>query len=200
MPRTARVVLPGQPHHITQRANRRQRIFFSPADYRYFKHLLAEAAAEAGAAIWAYCFMPNHFHLVAVPSTESGLRRLLANPQRRYAIEVNARFGWSGHLWQGRFHSTAMDEAHLAMAIRYVSLNPVRAGLVQSPDQWPWSSVRAHLNGVGDGLADIEPILSRFPGFAGFLAETVPDSTFTALRKSELTGRSLSSVRVTGDT
>ena len=106
----ARFVAPGYPHHVTQRGNRRQKTFFSDEDYRYYIELLAEYSKAYWTEIWAYCLMPNHVHLVMVPSEEDGLRATLGEVHRRYTRYVNFRKGWRGHLWQERFHSFVMDE------------------------------------------------------------------------------------------
>ena len=116
MARLARVVAPGLPHHVTQRGNRRQEVFFSDADCAAYKALLAEHCAAAGVAVWAYCLMPNHVHLILVPPDEDGLRAALGEAHRRYTRRVNFREGWRGYLWQGRFASFAMDERHLLAA------------------------------------------------------------------------------------
>jgi putative transposase len=105
MARLARVVVPGYPHHVTQRGNRRQRTFFTAADYRAYIALMAEFCREHAIEIWAYCLMPNHVHLVAVPSTEDGLARGIGEAHRRYSRRVNFRKNWRGHLFQGRFAS-----------------------------------------------------------------------------------------------
>lgn len=188
MPRHARIVVPGLPHHVTQRGNRRAQVFFEDRDYRLFRNLLAEAVRKSGSEVWAYCLMPNHIHLILVPASPDGLRQSLAHPHRAYALAINTRFGWSGHLWQNRFASVAMEEPHLATALRYVSLNPVRAGLVARPEDWPWSSVPAHFAGHDDELVRVGPALSRFPRFREFLSEAVPDTAYGALRRSELSG------------
>ena len=133
MPRLARVVIPGEPHHVTQRGNRRQETFFSDEDYEAYLDLMAEWCEREGVEVWAYCLMPNHVHLVAVPSSEDALRRGIAEAHRRYSRRINFREGWRGHLWQGRFASFPMDDAHLYLATRYVELNPVRARLVRAP-------------------------------------------------------------------
>ncbi|WP_315832350.1 transposase [Bradyrhizobium prioriisuperbiae] len=130
MARLARVVVPGIPHHVTQRGNGRARTFFEDADYALYRDLLAEHCGQAGVEVWAWCLMPNHVHLILVPSDPDGLRRALAALHRRYAGIIHARRKRTGHFWQGRFGAVAMDEAHLAAALRYVSLNPVRARLV----------------------------------------------------------------------
>ena len=147
---------------------------------------------KAGSEIWAYCLMPNHVHLIVVPSDEDGLRQTFADAHRRYTGHINARNRWTGHLWQGRFGAVAMDEAHLAHAVRYVSLNPVRARLVAAAADWPWSSAAAHLSGADDGLVTVAPVLGRYGDFAAFLAEPADDAlSFARLRQSETTGRPL---------
>ena len=107
----------------------------SNSDYLLYQDLLAEAARKAGAEIWAYCLMPNHIHVIIVPSDEDELRRTFADAHRRYTGYINARMRVTGHLWQGRFGSVVMDEEHLANAVRYVSLNPVRAKLVKRAEE-----------------------------------------------------------------
>jgi putative transposase len=131
MPRAARLVLPGIPHHVTQRGNRRQPTFFSDADYGLYLRLLRHWCRKSGTSVWAWCLMPNHVHLVLVPTHEDGLRAALAPTHRSYTWEVNQRHGWRGHLWQSRFASFPMEEAHLHACLRYVELNPVRAGLAE---------------------------------------------------------------------
>src|SRR5438309_9571212 len=157
MARIARVVVPGLPHHVTQRGNRRERTFFEEGEYAFYRALLAAAARKAGAEVWAYCLMPNHVHLIVVPSDEDGLRKTFADAHRRYTGLINARHHWTGHLWQGRFGAVAMDEAHLMAAAGYVALNPVRAGLVDRAEDWPWSSVGAHLAGRDDAPVTVAP-------------------------------------------
>src|SRR5438067_13164956 len=113
MARLARVVVPGVAHHVTQRGNRRQQVFFGDNDYAAYKALLAEGCREAGVEVWAYCLMPNHVHLILVPGDETGLRAALGETHRRYSSRVNQREGWRGFLWQGRFASAPMDDGHL---------------------------------------------------------------------------------------
>ena len=126
----ARLVIPGLPHHITQRGNRRQQTFFNDGDYAAYIELMAEWCREEGVEIWGYCLMPNHVHLIAVPKTEDGLRRAIGEAHRRYTRRINFREKWRGYLWQGRFASFIMDEPYLLAAARYVELNPLRAELV----------------------------------------------------------------------
>jgi putative transposase len=156
--RLARVVIPDHPHHVTQRGNGRARTFFGDADYALYRDLLAANCREAKVEIWGWCLMPNHVHLILVPTDPDGLRRALARVHRRYAGVIQARRKRSGHFWQGRFGAVAMDEEHLATALRYVSLNPVRARLVERAQDWRWSSTRAHLRGRDDGLTALAPV------------------------------------------
>lgn len=193
MSRLARVVVPGLPHHVTQRGNRREKVFFEDGDHLRYLAFLAEGARSSGTAIWAYCLMPNHVHFVAVPTTADGLRALFAEAHRRYTNFINLRSDWSGHLWQGRFGSVAMDEEHLASSIRYVSLNPVRAGLVGRAQDWPFSSVRAHLAGKSDSIVDVRPVLDRFPDFSTLIDGLPAPREFDALRRAETSGRPLGS-------
>ena len=194
MARLPRIVFPGHPHHVTQRGNRHNTVFFEPTDYKLYIDLLQESAAKAETEIWCYCLMPNHVHLIAVPSDEDGLRRTFADAHRRYTGYINARQRTTGHLWQGRFGSVAMDEAHLYQAVRYVSLNPVRAKLVARPQDWRWSSVAAHISRKDDGLVTVAPILNRYGDFAAFLGDGSYDEVeFKRLRQSETTGRPLGS-------
>jgi putative transposase len=118
MARLARAVAPGVPHHVTQRGNRRQPTFFGDDDYRTYRDLLAAWCGRHGVEVWAYCLMPNHVNLLAVPAAEDSLRRSLGEAHRRYTRAVNARHGWVGHLWQGRFSSCALDRDHLLAAAR----------------------------------------------------------------------------------
>jgi putative transposase len=190
MARLPRLVIPGLPHHVTQRGNGRQKTFFEEGDYALYVDLFAQAAERAQCAVWAYCLMPNHVHAIIVPSDEDGLRRTFGDLHRRYTGFIHARARRTGHLWQGRFGSVAMDEGHLHHALRYVSLNPVRAGLVARAQDWRWSSVQAHLAGKDDALVTVAPALDRVGDFRAFLAEDFDEATdYAALRKAESIGR-----------
>jgi putative transposase len=191
MARLARVIAPGLPHHVTQRGNRREPIFFEDGDQEVYRDLLAEQAAKRGVEVWAYCLTPNHVHLILTPRDEAGLGLAVGEAHRRYTNFVNARGRWTGHLFQSRFASVAMDEAHLIAAARYVPMNPVRARLVTRPEAWPWSSARAHLAAQDDGLVLTRPLLDRIDNFAAFLAEAEQPEASAALRAAETTGRPL---------
>ena len=190
MARLSRVVIPGIPHHVTQRGNRREPTFFEDGDYQLYLDLLADAAREARVEVWGYCLMPNHVHLIVTPSDEDGLWRTFRKVHRHYTGYINARLRTTGHLWQGRYGSVAMDEDHLISALRYVALNPVRAGLVARAEDWPWSSTRAHLAGVSDGIVTVAPALARVDDFGAFLGEAFDEAAaYGPLRKAELVGR-----------
>jgi len=191
MARLPRLIVPGLPHHVTQRGNGRAQTFFGDADYALYRDMLAASCRAAAVEIWAWVLMPNHVHLILCPADSDGLRRALAQVHRRYAGHVHARHGRTGHFWQGRFGAVAMDEAHLGAAVRYVALNPVRARLVAHARDWRWSSVHAHLAASEDGVTTIAPVLDRYPAFAE-LIETAPDeAAVERLRRAESIGRPL---------
>jgi putative transposase len=191
MSRLARVVIPGHPHHVTQRGNGRARTFFEDGDYTLYRDLLAANCKAAGVEVWAWCLMPSHVHLILVPSDPDGLRQALSRVHRSYAGTIQGRRKRTGHFWQGRFGAVVMDEQYLAAALRYVSLNPVRARLVKRAQDWRWSSARAHLRGKDDGLTALAPIRDRFPDFADLLATAPEADLFDALRSAESIGRPL---------
>jgi hypothetical protein len=114
--------------------------------------------------------MPNHARLIATPAHENGLRSTFADAHRRYTGAINARFRWTGHLFEGRFGAMVMDEPHLLAAARYIALNPVTAGLVRRAEDWPWSSARAQLAGEDDELVTVAPLRAQVPDFTVVLA------------------------------
>lgn len=192
MARLARIVIPGIPHHVTQRGNGRQQTFFCDDDFAFYRNLLHQYCAEHGVAIWAWVLMPNHVHLILVPETEDSLRAALSKVHRAYAGHIHAREKRTGHFWQGRFGCVAMDEAHLAAAVPYVVLNPVRARLVARAQDWRWSSVHAHLKPhKGDGMTATAPVAARFPNFAAVIRAGEDDALSMALRRAETIGRPL---------
>jgi len=130
---------------------------------------MTELCAKWGVEIWAYCLMPNHVHLIAVPDTREALAGAIGEAHRRYTWLVNSREKWSGYLWQGRFASFPMDEAHLYLAARYIEFNPVRAGLVKHPWQYRWSSAAAHINGSDDILVRVAPLLNLIVDWKKYL-------------------------------
>ncbi len=170
------------------------RVFFSDGDYHAYARLLARRARRHALDVWTYCLMPNHVHLIVVPSSEDGLARPLGEAHQRYALQVNRRHRWTGHLWQERFASFPMDEPHLMAAIRYVLLNPVRAGLARTATDWPHSSARAHVLGEPDILVNREPGAKRIADWNLYLGQDHPaDEATEALRRHGRIGRPLGS-------
>jgi putative transposase len=166
MARLARVVAPGFPHHVTQRGNRRQQTFFCGEDYHSYAGLLAEWCGAVEVKILAYCLMPNHVRRIAVPESSDGLRRAIGEVHRGYTRMVNFRGRWRGHFWQGLFASRVLDEPHLLTAARNVQLNPVRAGLVNTPTRYRWSSAAAYVRGRDDDVVQVAPLLELAPNCA----------------------------------
>ncbi|MDO9450832.1 MAG: transposase [Rugosibacter sp.] len=149
MARLPRYVIPGQPQHIIQRGNNRQAIFNVEADYRFFRDALVEAAERFGLAIHAYVWMTNHIHLLATPSREDSISKTLQSVGRRYVQYFNDTYQRSGTLWEGRYRATVIDsEQYLLTLMRYIEMNPVRAGMVANPADYPWSSHQR--NAYGD--------------------------------------------------
>ena len=143
----------------------------------------------------AYCLMPNHVHMVAVPQTADGLRRAIGEAHRRYTRYINFREDWRGHLWQGRFASFPMDNRYLMAAARYIELNPVRAKLCRKPWCWPWSSAAAHMKGEDDILVKARPLLKRVDDWESFLAGGLDQAQAEVFRMHEKTGRPLGNKR-----
>jgi putative transposase len=152
MPRIARVVVPGLPHHVTQRGNRRVETFRSDKDRRIYLMLIGEYADRHRLDVWAYALMPNHVHLVAVPEHNDSLACAIRDAHGMYASYFNRTYGLEGHLWQGRYFSCAMNPDHTTTAVRYVERNPVRAGIVDRAQDYEWSSAAAHCGVRCDSL------------------------------------------------
>ncbi|MBI4739363.1 transposase [Candidatus Woesearchaeota archaeon] len=191
MARLARVVAPEIPHHVTQRGNRRQKTFFCDEDYRFYIDLLADHCRRFGVEIWAYCLMPNHVHLIAVPDAQDSLAQAVGETHKWYTRKINFREGWRGHLWQGRFASYALDEQHLLACVRYIERNPVAAKIAVEPGDYPWSSARAHLLKRDDKLVKTEPLLSMIENWQEFLEEPISPEQEKIMARHEQTGRPL---------
>jgi putative transposase len=144
MGRLARIVVPGFPHHLTQRGNRRAQVFDDDKARELYLTLVARYAQEHGVAVWAYCLMANHVHFVVVPRAADSLARCFRGAHTCFSQWVNEQRHETGSLWQSRFFSCALDEIHQWAAVRYVERNPVRAGLVRCAADYPWSSAAAH--------------------------------------------------------
>ena len=171
MSRMARVVCPEVPHHITQRGVRRFNVFLDESDHRRYLDLLQHYSKKFGLGITSYCVMTNHVHIVGVPKLEDSIAKVFRDCHGVYASEFNKKYGKTGHVWQARPFSCALDEAHTWAAIRYVERNPVRAGMVARAEDYPWSSARARCGITTDSL--LEPLNTELVGrdWSGWLAE-----------------------------
>ena len=188
MPRIARIVAPGYPHHVIQRGNRKQNVFFSDKDKFVYMKLLQEQCVHYDLRVWAYCLMDNHVHLIAVPGNKESLRAV-AETNRRYTCVVNGREGWRGYLWQGRFASFVMDEAYSYQAIRYVENNPVRAGIVRRAEEYLFSSARCHVYSRSDKLVSHCFWQDRIKNWGEYLRQQSQEED--SLRRHARTGRPL---------
>lgn len=211
MARLPRYVIPGQPQHIIQRGNNRQAIFAAAADYPFFRDALVEAAAEHGLAVHAYAWMTNHVHLLATPERENTLGKVLQSVGRRYVQYFNRVYQRSGTLWEGRYRATVVDsERYLLTLMRYIELNPVRAGMVAAPQDYPWSSYRHNVMGRGgpngDWLVHHEQYTrlglddaSRRKAYRGLFTRALDESDLTAIRECTHKGWALGGDRFRGE-
>ena len=198
MPRIARVVIPGCPHHVTQRGNHGHRIFTQDLDHEVYLKLLWKYFEKYQVKMLGHVLMSNHIHLILIPERANSLAKgvgLLHNDYSRWQlIQQNTK----GHLWQSRFFSTPMDEDHFWEALRYIELNPVRAGLVQNAWEWPWSSARAHVTGIDNtGMLLMDSWRKNFNGqqWKDFLEEGLSvDEEIERIRVLTRTGRPLGSM------
>lgn len=163
MPRIARVVIVGCPHHVTQRGNHRQKVFYEESDYLLYIELLRKHFERYGVSMPGFAIMPNHVHEILIPSKKCSLAKGVGCLHHDYAQFQQAQRDLTGHLWQNRYFSSPTDDNYFWKALRYAELNPVRAGLVQNAWDWPWSSARAHVTGIdGSGLLDMDIWKARF--------------------------------------
>ena len=173
---------------MTQRGNRREDVFFTDEDREAYLSWLKEYSDKHQVEILAYCLMTNHIHLVAVPATEDGLQRVLKPLHMRYAQRINRERGWKGHLWQGRFFSSPLDDAYLWAAVRYVERNPVRAGMVKRAENYRWSSAAAHCGKEIDSLITLKSSwnkkFSSIDDWSAWLAEGDEKEEIQTLRRN----------------
>lgn len=193
MVRMARIVLPGWPHHVTQRGNHRQTVFFSDHQRTVYLELLGRYKRIYNVSFIGYSLMSNHVHKIPIPEYSTSLAKAIGRTHNDYSRWLNVQFNQTGHLWQARFYSCPVDLMSLADVLAYVELNPVRAGLVERPEDWEWSSARAHCTGVDKtGLLDMEWWRSHFApeSWADFLRQKLHDSGILhRIRTATATGR-----------
>ena len=169
MARIARLIVPGVAHHVIQRGNRRQKVFFSEQDKKVYIDCLLRCAKPRGLEFLGYCLMDNHVHLIVIPQNQTSLACGLGESHRLYTRSVNFREGWRGYLWEGRFKSYPLSDAHLYRALRYVELNPVRARIVNKPWDYPWSSARAHIFKTEDPLLENNSLIRYAEDWSSYL-------------------------------
>jgi len=207
MARLARIVVPGASHHVTQRGNNQQDVFFVADDHRVYLEFLREQGARFGFRLEGYCLMTNHIHLIGVPAREDSLAKAVGRTHFLYTQYVNRMHGRTGHLWQNRFYSCAMDKAHAYQALCYVELNPVRAGMAKHAWDYAWSSAPLHCDrapldapqtDAGAGLLDVSAWRAKMPPrqWRATLKEVARDKAAQeAIRRNTYTGRPLGTDR-----
>jgi REP-associated tyrosine transposase len=191
MPRIARIIAPGYPHHITQRGNNRTTVFFDDEDRQTYLKLLARYSYKHSIQICAYCLMDNHLHLVAIPENENALARGIGLTNQVYTQYLNRKLNQSGRVWQNRFFScTVENDRYLWAVVRYIERNPLKVGLAETLEAYRWSSARAHLTDTSDPILSehgwLDPVDRK--AFAQFV-RTEDDETDIAIRKATQTGR-----------
>jgi putative transposase len=196
MPRVARTVIEGLPHHITQRGNNKQDIFFVGDDRKVYLEILKQQSAKYGLAIMGYCLMSNHIHLIAIPAFEDSLAKAIGRTHFIYAQYINRFHKRSGHLWQGRFYSCILDEQHFLSAMRYIERNPLRAEICRKPWVYKWSSAAGHTDAESKSeLLDLRQWYKIVGAteWKKLLAEDIEEEEIRRLRISTHTGRPLGS-------
>ncbi|MCP2619699.1 transposase [Candidatus Aminicenantes bacterium AC-334-K16] len=193
MGRIARVVIPNYPHHVIQRGNRRQVVFFHDDDKKLYLQILNYHCRQERVKIWCYCLMDNHVHLIAVPSKSESLAKAIGETHKKYTSMINIRHNWRGHLWQGRFLSYPMDERYLYLAVRYIERNPVRAGIVRKAEDYLWSSAKAHVFKVEDKILSEFYLTSLVKDWSAYLQGEDKEDDLRVFRSHEKTGRPLGS-------
>jgi putative transposase len=200
MPRIARIVAVGLPHHITQRGNYRQNVFLDEDDKRRYLYWIQEYSDRYSLSVLAYCLMQNHVHFIAIPNKEDSLSKTFNTAHMRYSQYFNKKIKTKGHLWQGRFYSCVLDEPHLLMAAKYIERNPVRAKIVKKPWQWNWSSALGHIDGVDQkealaGLDNLFKIIDMTPdSWREYIDSKEEETISDNIRKYTLTGRPLGTI------
>jgi putative transposase len=192
MARVARAVAIGYPYHMTHRGNHREAVFFDDGDRKRYLADFAEGAQRYSLDVWAYCLMPNHVHFLLVPRGHDAMAGAIRLAHGRHARRVHKERGWTGHLWANRYYSCCLDEDHLWRAVKYVELNPVRAGLAARAENWPWSSAPAHAEGRSDSiLSATRPFPGAVADWAAWLNEGLIEEDMDRIRRHTRTSRPL---------
>jgi putative transposase len=187
MARNARIIIPGLPHHITQRGDHKDKIFVTDNDYFIFKRYLQKYFLKYGVSVYAYCLMPNHIHIIAIPENPDSFSNAFRDVNTSYSKYFNNNYKKIGHVWQGRYFSTVLDEPHFWHAVRYVERNPVRAEIVESAKDYIWSSADSHCADSYDFL------LSKLPDHLAFnwneWLKTEDDGISLLIRNNTMMGK-----------
>ena len=190
MPRIARVVVKDCPYHVTQRGNYRQRVFEDEEDFIKYKLWLQEYSQKNGLKIWAYCLMTNHVHIICVPLEDDSLARTFHTLHMRYSQYFHRKKSLTGHLWQARFFSCALDADYVYAAVRYVENNPVRAKITDIPERYKWSSTLGHIHRIKDPiLSNDSNIGIEAKDWLMFLGQDNNDEAIKEIKRNSLTGR-----------
>jgi putative transposase len=193
MPRNPRQIVPGQPQHVIQRGNNRAVTFPVHDDYAFYRESVTKACNASGCSVHAYVLMPNHVHLLLTPDTTSSIPRMMQSVGRRYVKYVNHKYSRTGTLWEGRYRSALIDTDHYLLAChRYIELNPVRAALANRPEDYPWSSYRAHAYGEPDELVQNHSLYlslgstdaAREVGYRDLFRTELEERTLELIRRS----------------
>jgi REP-associated tyrosine transposase len=189
MSRHWRLVLPGCPHHVLQRGNRKNDVFGDDTDRLVYLRLLKDACKTRGVKIWAYCLMWNHVHHIMVPEGEHSISLLIQDVHGEYSRYLNKKYGLVGHAWHARFKCIPLDEGHCYNAIRYVERNPVRAGMVKRPESYAWSSAGSHCGVRVDLLVSEDcPLIQQIENWSDWLNGSVNAQSEDIIRRSIRTG------------
>ncbi len=189
MPRIARVVVSGIPHHVTQRGNYQQIVFRSDEERKIYLRWMKKYSSKYELKVWAYGLMDNHVHFIVVPENRDSMARTFNQVHMRFSQLVHHKLGKRGHLWQGRFFSCPLDDAHLYAAVRYIETDAVRSGLVRNAEDYLWSSARSHIFGEHDELlSDDIPLISEIEDWRAYLAGSEDQLMIDRLRKCTASG------------
>ncbi|MCW8825709.1 MAG: transposase [Gammaproteobacteria bacterium] len=204
MARLPRLVVPGSPHHIIQRGNNRQPVFFAESDYTLYLRWLKDSAEKHGCSVHAYVLMTNHVHLLLTPETNDSIGKTMQTLGRQYVRYINGCYQRSGTMWEGRYKSSVVDsEQYLLTCYRYIEMNPVRAGMVVEPGEYPWSSYHANALGKLDVLLSIHPLYralgtteeKRHQNYRALFNREIETKTLEDIREATSSGWALGNER-----
>lgn len=189
MARQARITLDYTPHHITQRGNRGEPIFFEKGDFQAYLDILTEQCERFDVKIASYCLMPNQIHLLAIPKEGALLARAIGETHRRYTNMINKRNDWRGHLFQDRFFSYVCDEEHSLRALRFIESMPITSGIAPKPESYLWSSAKNRIKLIADPRLMVLPHFSSIHNWEDFLNRPMDEDELKTVQTHLQTGR-----------